>query len=110
MRASRRVRLRTAAGLFRVDRGQAVKCRRCNHLELPEGALAPSQHPHRRGLSFSRLRPVQCSVRGQALVRVLLDEGAGEGAENAMLDFPSVFACSRVLNFAIGAHEVLYCQ
>jgi hypothetical protein len=27
--------------------------------------------------------------------------------KNAMLDFPSVFACSRVLNFAIGAHEAV---
>ena len=53
---------------------------------------------------------MQCSGRGQALVRVLLDEGAGEGAENSMLDFPSVFACSRVLNFAIDAHDVFCLQ
>ena len=26
------------------------------------------------------------------------------------LDFPGVFACSRVLNFAIGAHEVFCLQ
>jgi len=33
-----------------------------------------------------------------------------EGAENRDVDFPSVFARSRVLKFAIGAHEVFCVQ
>jgi len=37
-------------------------------------------------------------------------QGAGEGAENRDVDFPSVFACSRVLKFAIGSHEVICLQ
>jgi hypothetical protein len=35
---------------------------------------------------------------------------AGEGAENRGVRFPSVFACLRVLNLTIGAHEFFCLQ